>query len=404
VTVSSGFAVESPGAGPGLSAGAQRWIAALVGGGEPRVSPFGHTRPLWSVDVVRPDGAIPLFVRGRRDSGSVLAPVYDLAREARVIRALTELRVPTPAFVGFDPAEQLLVLRRVPGRGDFHAVGDPVYRGRVIDSFVRALAELHAHDPVPFGLDTTMPIPHTAEEHALAELEIAEPLYDAARVGPEPIVTFGRAWLRRNVPHDVDHTSFVQGDTGPGNFVFHGDDVQLVDFEISHFGDPMEDLAAVCVRDMVSPFCDLRDLFARYDELTSWRLDFDRIRYHRVSKCVRSLIAIVSLAERGTDAGEHGTWLAYWALYVRGACQALAEAMGLRFDDVREGASARVAAHAAGDDAEARRRLDDDLRAGRLRGDDADILRVLTEHAERRCASTRPLMGPMADGLFSPIE
>ena len=86
------------------------------------------------------------------------------------------------------------------------------------------------------------------------------------------------------------------------------------------------------------------------------------------------------------------------------ACQALAEAMGLRFDDVREGASARVTAHAAGDDAEARRRLDDDLRAGRLRGDDADILRVLTEHAERRCASTRPLMGPMADGLFSPIE
>lgn len=404
MTAASGSAVESPDARAELSVTARRWIASLVGGGEARVSPFGHTRPLWSVDVVRPDGMIPLFVRGARDSGSVLAAVYDLAREARVIRALTELGMPTPAFVGFDPVEHLLVLRRAPGRGDFHAVDEPAYRGRVVDSFVRALARLHAQEPASFGLDATIPIPHTVREHALAELEIAEPLYDAACVGPEPIVTFGRAWLRRNVPRDVDRTSFVQGDTGPGNFVFHGDDVELVDFEISHFGDPMEDLAAVCVRDMVSPFCDLRDLFARYEELTTWRLDLDRVRYHRVSKCVRSLIAIVSLAERGTDTGDRGTWLAYWALYVRAACQALAEAMGLRFDNLREGVSAHAAASAAGDEGEARRQLDDDLRAGRLRGDDVDILRVLTAYAERRCALTRPIMGPMADGLFSPIE
>jgi hypothetical protein len=112
-----------------------------------------------------------------------------------------------------------------------------------------------------------------------------------------------------------------------------------VDLEIAHFGDPMEDLAAICVRDMVTPFGDLRSLFAQYDALTDWRLDFDRLRYHRVSKCVRSLMAIVSLNELGHQRGELLTWWAYRALYIRGFCQALAEAMGLEPVPLRDPAN-----------------------------------------------------------------
>ena len=239
--------------------------------------------------------------------------------------------VRTPAFVGFHPDAQLLLLERVPGRGDFHNLEDLDRRDRLAGRFIEVLADLHRRRPEDFGLDATMAVPVTDEEHALGELRIAEPLFDAADLSPEPVITFGRRWMRRNVPEGVDHTCFIQGDTGPGNFVFHGDDVWLVDLEISHFGDPMEDLAAICVRDMVTPSGDLRRLFAQYQSLVDWRVDLDRIRYHRVSKCVRSLMAIVSLAELGHQRGELLTWWAYRALYVRSACQALAEAMGLDF-------------------------------------------------------------------------
>jgi aminoglycoside phosphotransferase (APT) family kinase protein len=320
---------------PELNADLMAWIAGLAGGGKAEVTPFGHHRPLWSIDVVRPGRTVELFAKSARDTGSVLAPLYNLEREAAVVRSLTDLGVPTPAFVGFHPGAQVLVLERKPGRGDFHNLEDHERRHRLSRRFIEVLADLHRHRADDFHLDATMSVPVTDEDHALAELHIAEPLYDAAGLSPEPVITFGRRWMRRHVPNEVDHTCFVQGDTGPGNFVFHGDDVWFVDFEISHFGDPMEDLAAICVRDMVTPIVDLRSLFAQYQSLVDWRLDHSRIRYHRVSKCVRSLMAIVSLAELGHQPGELLTWWAYRALYVRGACQALAEAMGLDFDEVR---------------------------------------------------------------------
>jgi len=319
-----------------LSADLTAWIAGLAGGGEVVTTPFGHHRPLWSIDVVQPDRTVELFAKTARDSASVLAPVYNLEREAAVVAALTRLGVPTPAFVGFHTGAQLLVLERKPGRGDFHNIDDPERRRSLGRRFIAVLADLHRRRPEDFHLGATMSIPVSDEDHALAELRIAEQLYDAVPLSPEPVITLGRRWMRRHIPASVDHTCFVQGDTGPGNFVFDGDDIWLVDLEISHFGDPMEDLAAVCVRDMVTPFVDLRVLFAEYEALTDWRLDHSRIRYHRVSKCVRSLMAIVSLAELGHQRGEMLTWWAYRALYVRSACQALAEAMGLDFPDRRQ--------------------------------------------------------------------
>jgi aminoglycoside phosphotransferase (APT) family kinase protein len=321
---------------PGLAPEVLDWITRIAGGGQPCVTPFSHHRPMWSVDVLRPGETVELFVRGARDSGSVLASVYNLDREAAVIRALTVMGVPTPAFVGFHPDAQVLVLKRIPGRGDFYNLDRGEQHDRVARRFVEVLADLHGRRPADFHLDARMRIPTTPEEHALGELEIAEPLYDAADLSPEPVISFGRQWMRRNVPPAVDHTAFIQGDTGPGNFVFSEDKVWLVDMEICHFGDPMEDLAAVCVRDMVTPSMDLRQLFAKYDSLVPWTLDLDRVRYHRVSKCVRSLMAIVSLSELGRRPGDLLTWWGYRALYVRGACQALAEAMGLNFASFRD--------------------------------------------------------------------
>jgi hypothetical protein len=319
-----------------------------------------------------------------------------------------------------------------------------------------------------------MTVPLTAEDHALGELETAERLLAAMSLRPEPVLTFGRRWLRRHVPTPVEHTCFIQGDTGPGNFVFDDQDVWLVDFELAHFGDPMEDLAAVCIRDMVTPFADLRGLFAKYDKLTSWPLDLDRVRYHRVSKCVRSLIAIVSLAEHGQRRADTLIWWSYRALYLRSACQALAEAMGIEFATLRDPALAgtprsatewtalhellssdlqeladlqdlamttgdtapgptlqrdrTVAAvlanvdafgldfgaaekaelevlvdHDLSDHESGLRELDEAIRSDRWRGDDIDLLRFLTNRADRQCLLLRPAMGAMADGQFSPI-
>ena len=51
-------------------------------------------------------------------------------------------------------------------------------------------------------------------------------------------------WLRNNVPQGERKVSFVQGDTGPGQFMYaDGQVTALIDWELAHIGDPMLDLA-----------------------------------------------------------------------------------------------------------------------------------------------------------------
>ena len=302
--------------------------------------------------------------RGDRGPASALSSVYDLAREAVVVDALTRAGVPTPRFVAYEPDAKVLLLERAKGRSDFVAIEDPARRDRISGHFIEVIADLHALDADSLGLDA-LAIPRTPGEMALAELEIGERLFDGAGYAPEPIVTLSRQWLYANVPRAEVHPCFVQGDTGPGNFMFEGDRVtHLVDWEISHFGDPMEDLAAICVRDMVTPFAHLPTLFARYAEVSGTPVDLDRVRYHRVSKCVRSLFAILSFTSEPSDAPEFAIWQAWRLLYIKSACQALIEAMD---------------------------------------GTGSDEVQSLFRDAHRQVEAARPAMGALADRSFSPL-
>jgi len=350
---------------PGIAPAVIAWMGDIAGGTVARAERFVHTRPMWSVDVRRPDGSIvELFARGDRGPASALSSVYDLEREAVVIDALTRAGVPTPRFVAYEPEAKVLLLERARGRSDFVEIPDAARRQRIARHFIEVIAGLHALDADALGLDQ-LGIPRTADEMALTELRIGEQLFDGAGHAPEPIVMLSRKWLYANVPRATTRPCFLQGDTGPGNFMFEGDRVtHLVDWEISHFGDPMEDLAAICVRDMVTPFAHLPTLFARYGEVSGTPVDLDRVRYHRVSKCVRSLFAILSFTSEPSDAPEFSTWQAWRLLYLKSACQALAEAMG---------------------------------------GAGSTDVQSLYRDAHRAVEQARPAMGALADRSFSPL-
>ena len=361
---------------PGVDPAVVAWMGRAAGGTVVRAERFVHTRPMWTVDVVRPDGAlVELFARCDRGPASALSAVYDLAREALIVNALTRVGVPTPAFVAYEPQAKVLLLERARGRSDFTAIPDAARRERIAQHFIEVIAALHSVDVESLGL-AELGIPRTADDLALQELVIGEQLFAASGCEPEPIVTLSQQWLYANVPRQDIAPCFLQGDTGPGNFMFEGDRVTyLVDWEIAHFGDPMEDLAAICVRDMVTPFADLPTLFARYAEVTAAAVDLDRVRYHRVSKCVRSLFAILSFTSSPSEAPEFKIWQAWRLLYLKSACQALAEAMGVELDPTP----------AAGPDEPC---------------DSADV-RSLYAHAHRQVERARPAMGALADRAFS---
>jgi len=108
-----------------------------------------------------------------------------------------------------------------------------------------ALAHLHSIpiDDLPESIGRVDPADiHSAysDERAVALDELGEPL---------PAVRLGVHWLRKNLPTPPSRTAIVHGDLRNGNILVEdGRLTSLLDWEICHAGDPMEDLAWLCMR------------------------------------------------------------------------------------------------------------------------------------------------------------
>ncbi len=106
------------------------------------------------------------------------------------------------------------------------------------------LGEISRADPFSLGLDRVMP-PVAPEECWKRELDYWEKSLDEDEQCPEPVIRAVIRWLRRNPPPPAQKISVVHADFRTGNFLYdteggiHG----ILDWEMAHLGDPLEDLA-----------------------------------------------------------------------------------------------------------------------------------------------------------------
>lgn len=77
------------------------------------------------------------------------------------------------------------------------------------------------------------------------ELSHWERVIDTDALGAEPLTRAAIRWLRRNPPPPAQRISIVHGDYRSGNFLYDGEGVirAILDWEMWHLGDPLEDLA-----------------------------------------------------------------------------------------------------------------------------------------------------------------
>jgi hypothetical protein len=175
--------------------------------------------------------------------------------------------------------------------------------------------------------------PRTPEAFALDDLRVWKSSYLRAVREPVPLLTFACDWLRRNAPRRAPDTVLVQGDTGPGNFIYAGARVQVVtDWELAHLGDPMEDLALIRSRDLYYRFGDLRARFALYARLSGRPLDLARVRYYTVKAMAIVPLSLAPVMENLDPRTEHAEWIAQYVFYTRTTTEALAEAMGIELE------------------------------------------------------------------------
>jgi hypothetical protein len=283
-------------------------------------------REAWLIDTQLPSGPVRHgFLRLDRPG---VTPSVNV--EAEVVRVLADNGIPVPALYEADAALSVALYQRVEGEDSVAALPTDEAQG-VMEHFVDLVGAWHRLDARSLGID--LPWPETADECALNRPNALSLL--TGDPGVEPLRRFGKWWIRRHVPRPRPEPVLLQGDTGPGNFIFADGRVKAVtDWEWARFGDPMEDLGTICCRSLFfGSQVPLAPLFGRYEEASGIRLDLDRVRFYRAQQMVQSVIALTALTEHLDPSGPAALNVAY---RVRGdfvCCDAIALAMGIHLDE-----------------------------------------------------------------------
>jgi aminoglycoside phosphotransferase (APT) family kinase protein len=323
------------------------WIAVATVAEDVRIErrSAGGSRAGFAVDVRHPDGSEDALWLRMDNGHGTLSPNYSeftLQREAIVYRALQKTAVRVPEFIAVHPTQEAFLMRRVEGRNWFSELKDPSQAEAVASDFMRQLVALHEVDPYSLDLPG-FGTPRDISTHIEEEIDLWERLYLAGAGEREPIVLMSIAWLRKNLPDNGPYPAvFVQGDTGPGNFMFSGDQVvAVVDWENAHFGDFHDDLGWMYARDLQERFTYMPDRMEEYEQLSGRKIDLARLRYFIVLAQLRC--AIGTLNAIGARQGEIANHFIYGALHLRMLAEALAEATGTSWKDEETGTSPSVA-------------------------------------------------------------
>lgn len=315
-----------------LPEGTVEWIAEIGGGEITRLQRHVARREAWIVDVTRPDGSVlEGFLRLERTPAGPRSST-SLVRETRIIQALGTTDIPVPEVYGVNDDLHCTLFERVRGRSDIDKIEDPRQQRAVMEDFIRVIARMHTLDLDSLGLDDVMPyIPTTPQEAALNDVDLAlEQWAGFLERYSDPLLTFGVRWLRRNAPTSMARLSLVQGDTGPVNFMFDGDEVTaIIDLEWGHFGDPLEDLGNICAREFWNPSGGLSGLFHLYELVSGIPYTKFAAQYYRVQQNVRGMIPIHAVSVNAHPRESLAWFLCYRYLGDRATCESLADAAGL---------------------------------------------------------------------------
>jgi aminoglycoside phosphotransferase (APT) family kinase protein len=202
----------------------------------------GASRETDAFDLVTDGGTRPLILQRVRKGSLDTGP--GIRGEAALLRLADAQGVPVPTVVADDDGTHVggpaLVAERLEGETIARKLlrdGEwTTARQRLVGQAGAALAAIHR-----------IPIADAPPLRDVDQLEEQQTL--AATLGPPfPAFELALRWLARNRPAAREHT-VVHGDFRLGNLLIDRAGLRgVLDWEISHLGDPVEDLGWYCVR------------------------------------------------------------------------------------------------------------------------------------------------------------
>jgi len=254
----------------------------------------GASRQTWSFDaLVRGERHALILRRDPPTHGKTereRAVAIDRATEFRVLRAAYEsgVRAPEPLFelASQDGLGEAYVMRRIGGiaiaRKLLRDAPYELARGKIAGQLGEILARIHATDPA------TLPgLPRREAADHIAELRRSLDMLGR----PQPVFELALSWLDRRKPAPLARPVLVHGDYRTGNYLVDETGVTtILDWELAHLGDPVEDLGWLCVKSWrfgaidrpAGGFGSREELWAAYERAGGGKVDPVRAHWWEV--------------------------------------------------------------------------------------------------------------------------
>lgn len=165
------------------------------------------------------------------------------------------------------------------------------------------LGKLAAQNIETLGVTKFMEVPKHAAER---ELDYWAGVIEQDSLHPQPVARAAIRWLRRHLPPPSRQLCLVHGDYRTGNFLFNtrGEIRGILDWEMAHIGDPLEDLAwsldplwSWPERELAGGLLPREEAIAVWEQASGLRVDRERFRWWQVFASLKGLAIWISSTE-----------------------------------------------------------------------------------------------------------
>ncbi|MCB1546169.1 MAG: phosphotransferase family protein, partial [Rhodoblastus sp.] len=228
----------------------------------------------------------------------------DRRTEYAAIRAFHGSDVPVPELLMVEEnpdalGASFIVMQEIEGgEAAPYKLMEPPYEANLAATGRRKwsiLGSIAKTDPAACGLDRILP-PVAADDCWREELQRWETVLDADELEPQPIQRAAIRWMKRNPPPPAQRISVVHGDYRTGNLLVNdrGAIIGVLDWEMAHLGDPLEDLAwsinrVWCFRkdERRGGMLPKDEAIAIWEEASGLTVDADALRWWELLACLK---------------------------------------------------------------------------------------------------------------------
>jgi len=227
--------------------------------------------------VLRKDPKVGLSYSRRAEEFAVLQKAFEHG-----------IPVPRPLYQSDDALDTpFFIMERVFGETyPKRLLNDEKYAGsrnRWAAELGRVLARIHR---IPLTED----LGFLRRPSVLEQIERNENIWRATKLNESPVLEYSFRHLKTHIPKKPP-ISFIHADFRMGNIIFDETGVKaILDWELAQTGDPMYDIAVICMKswrfdkpeNRVGGFGKEEDFFLGYREAGGFPIDMERIRYWEI--------------------------------------------------------------------------------------------------------------------------